>query len=301
MTAGPQSFSVPAPAKINLYLHVTGLRPDGYHALDSLIVFADVHDTLRLAPAEDLSLIVEGPHGEGLSTDSENLVIKAADRLREAAGIETGAHMVLEKNLPVASGIGGGSADCAAALTGLARLWNVDTGAVNLAQLGLTLGADVPVCLFGRAAFMSGIGEEITNAPALPPAWLVLVNPGAGLSTPDVFEARRQPQCEKWSQPGRFEKSPATVADFADLLKGRNNDLTDAAIGLQPVIGDVLQALEGADGVLLTRMSGSGATCFGLFKDPMGAEHAAVELFSNHPQWWVRWAPLLTDKATLTG
>lgn len=301
MTLSSGPISVPAPAKINLYLHVTGLRTDGYHALDSLIVFADVHDTLRLAPAEDLSLIVEGPHGEGLSTDSENLVIKAADRLREAAGIETGVHMVLEKNLPVASGIGGGSADCAAALTGLARLWNVDTGAVNLAQLGLTLGADVPVCLFGRAAFMSGIGEDIAAAPILPPAWLVLVNPGAGLSTPAVFEARRAALGDKWSEPGQFEEPPVNAADLAGLLRTRNNDLTDGAISLQPVIGDVLQALDKTDGVLLARMSGSGATCFGLFNDSGGAERAAAVLGGKHPQWWISASPLLAETTPLAG
>lgn len=301
MTGEPEPISVPAPAKLNLYLHVTGLRPDGYHVLDSLVAFAGVHDTLRMAPGDDLSLVNEGPYGEDLATDSGNLVFKAAVRLREAAGIQTGAKMVLEKNLPVASGVGGGSADCAAALAGLARMWNVDTGEVNLTQLGLHLGADVPVCLFGRAAFMSGLGEEITAAPSLPPAWLVLVNPGVGLSTPAVFEARRTAQGDEWSLPGRFNESPADAAELADLLRARGNDLTDAAIGLQPVIGDVLLALEDTDGVLLARMSGSGATCFGLFNDSDGATRAAVELERAYPQWWVRATPLLDETETLAG
>ncbi len=294
-------LSVPAPAKLNLYLHVTGKRTDGYHELDSLVAFAGVHDTLRLAPADALSLVIEGPHGEGLATDSENLVMQAAERLGEAAGIKTGAQMVLQKNLPVASGIGGGSADCAAALTGLARLWNVDTGDVYLARLGLQLGADVPVCLFGRTAFMSGIGEQITGAPTLPPVWLVLVNPGAGLATRAVFEACRAAQGDEWSEPGRFDEQPANAAGLADLLRSRRNDLTQAAIALQPVIGDVLHALQNTDGVLLARMSGSGATCFGMFSDSDNAELAAAELAGNNPQWWVRRAPLLDDTATLVG
>lgn len=301
MTADPQPISVPAPAKLNLYLHVTGRRTDGYNVLDSLVAFAGVYDTVRMTPGDDLSLVIEGPYGQGLATDSDNLVVRAAIRLREAAGIETGAHMVLEKNLPPASGIGGGSADCAAALVGLARLWSVEAEAVNLAQLGLLLGADVPVCLFGRAAFLGGIGEEITSAPTLPTAWLVLVNPGVGLSTPVVFEARRAAQGDEWSQPGRFEDSPANAAELADHLRTRGNDLTDAAIGLQPVIGDVLQALEDAHGVLLARMSGSGATCFGLFSDSNSAGCAASELGRDHPQWWVRATPLLADTATLAG
>jgi len=301
MTLRSGPISVPAPAKINLYLHVTGRRPDGYHLLDSLVAFAGVHDRLRLAPADDLSLVIEGPYGEGLATDSENLVMQAAVWLREAAGIKTGAHMVLEKNLPVASGIGGGSADCAAVLSGLSRMWGIEADAVDLIQLGLKLGADVPVCLFGRAAFMSGIGEDIAAAPILPPAWLVLVNPGAGLSTPAVFEARRAALGDKWSEPGQFEEPPVNAADLAGLLRTRNNDLTDGAISLQPVIGDVLQALDKTDGALLARMSGSGATCFGLFNDSGGAERAAAVLGGKHPQWWIIASPLLAETTPLAG
>ena len=156
----------------------------------------------------------------------------------------------------------------------------------------------MPVCLFGKPAFLGGIGEQIIAAPTLPPAWLVLVNPGVGLSTPSVFETRRG---DDFSKSGRFGDSPATAAVLADLLRASGNDLTDPAIGLQPVIGDVLRALEGAEDVLLARMSGSGATCFGLFRDSGGAARAAAQLGSHHPEWWVRAAPLLTDVATPAG
>ena len=296
MTADALPISVAAPAKINLYLHVTGRRADGYHLLDSLVAFAGVFDTLRMTPAEGLSLVVEGPFGDAIPSGPDNLVLKAAHLLREAAGIEHGAEIVLEKNLPVASGIGGGSADAAATLGGLARLWGV--GGVDLAQLGLSLGADVPVCLFGKPAFMDGIGEQVTRAPTLPPAWLVLVNPGVGLSTPAVFEARRG---DFTSRSGRYGDAPASAEVLADLLSAGGNDLTNAARGLQPVIGDVLRALEGADDVLLARMSGSGATCFGLFKENAAAARAAAELGGNHPEWWVHAAPLLSEAAPLTG
>lgn len=293
MAADARTISVAAPAKINLYLHVTGRRADGYHLLDSLVAFAGVHDTVRMAPAPDLSLVIEGPFADAVPSGPDNLVLKAAISLRDAAGIDHGAEIVLEKHLPVASGIGGGSADAAATLSGLARLWGV--GAVDLAQLGLSLGADVPVCLFGKPAFMAGIGEQITGAPALPPAWLVLVNPGVGVSTPSVFAARRG---DDVSQSARFGSPPATAAALADRLRTGGNDLENAAIGLQPVIADVLRALDGAEDVLLARMSGSGATCFGLFHDADSAARTAAQLGGDHPGWWVRAAPLLSDAAT---
>ena len=298
MTADQQPISLFAQAKINLYLHVTGLRKNGYHELDSLVSFAGIHDTLHLAKADDLSLVVEGHFGKGLPAGLGNLVLKAAIELRKKTGIKTGARMTLQKNIPVAAGIGGGSSDCAAALKGLAQLWNIDTNAIDLAQLSLRLGSDVPVCLFGRTAFMSGKGEVITNAPKLPPAWLVLVNPGVSLSTSAVFKSSKAVRKNNWSQPGRFNNSPATASELAFLLSNRDNDLTKAAIGLQPVIFDVLKALQDTDSVLLTRMSGSGATCFGMFNDSESANRAAENLILNHPEWWVCSTPLLVDTVT---
>ncbi|NQV84399.1 MAG: 4-(cytidine 5'-diphospho)-2-C-methyl-D-erythritol kinase [Rhodospirillales bacterium] len=301
MTADQRQIIVAAAAKINLYLHVTGRRADGYHLLDSLVVFAGASDTVCITPADNLHLVIKGPYAGDIPTGPDNLVLKAALGLREAAGIKTGAEIVLEKNLPVASGIGGGSADAAASIRGLVRLWGLKGDAVNLAQLGLSLGADVPVCLFGQAAFMGGVGDKITPAPALPPAWLVLVNPGVGLSTPAVFAARRTLVGDAVSQSGQFDKSPTSAAELADLLSERSNDLADAAIHLQPVIADVLDTLGRTEGVLLARMSGSGATCFGLFKNEGGAAGAAVELGRNHPGWWTRATPLLCEAATLSG
>ncbi len=297
MMADPALLSIPAPAKINLYLHVTGNRPDGYHLLDSLIAFAGIHDRVSVAPADGLSLTIEGPYGDDLKgKETDNLVLKAARHLGAAAGTEAGADIRLDKRLPVASGIGGGSADAAAALTGLSELWGVDgAGGPDLEKLALDLGADVPVCLFGSAAFIGGIGEEIARSPALPPAWLVLVHPGVALSTPEVFAAREG----EFSEPARFDNAPESAQALADILAGRGNDLTAAAISLRPAIGDVLKALEAADECLLARMSGSGATCFGLFDDAGGAARAAAVMSQNRPEWWVRAAPLLDDTRTL--
>lgn len=297
MMADPAILSIPAPAKINLYLHVTGKRPDGYHLLDSLIAFAGIQDRVSVAPADGVSLTIEGPYGDDLKgTQADNLVLRAARHLGAAAGTEAGADIRLDKRLPVASGIGGGSADAAAALTGLSELWGVDgAGGPDLEKLALDLGADVPACLFGSAAFIGGIGEEIARSPALPPAWLVLVNPGAALSTPEVYAAREG----EFSQPARFDDAPESAQALADILAGRGNDLTAAAIRLRPAIGDVLKALEAADECLLARMSGSGATCFGLFDDAGGAARAAAMISQGHPEWWVRAAPLLDETRTL--
>ena len=297
MMADPASLSIPAPAKINLYLHVTGTRPDGYHLLDSLVAFAGIHDRVSVAPADGLSLTIEGPYGDELKgKQADNLVLKAARRLAEAAGIDAGADIRLDKRLPVASGIGGGSADAAAALTGLSELWGIDgAGGPDLEKLGLGLGTDVPACLFGSAAFIGGIGEEITRSPALPPAWLVLVNPGVALSTPEVFAAREG----GYSEPARFGDAPGSARALADILARRGNDLTAAACGLVPAVSDVLKALEAADECLLARMSGSGATCFGLFDDAGGAARAAAVMSQSRPEWWVRASPLLDDTRTL--
>lgn len=297
MTADPAGpLSVPAPAKVNLYLHVMDQRDDGYHVLDSLVVFAGINDVIEISPADDLRLSFDGPFAGDLPPGPENLVLKAAARLGEAAGITLGAAIGLEKRLPVASGIGGGSADAAAVLNGLTDFWQVDPESVDLYGLALELGADVPVCLFGRSAFVGGVGEKIRRAPAMPPAWLVLVNPGVALSTQAVFDARQG----GFTGDGRFEESPATATRLAEILAERENALTEGAVRLQPSIADALGALEAAEDCLLARMSGSGATCFGLFEDAGGAARAAAVLSQSQPGWWVRAVPLLDDTQTLT-
>ena len=282
-----------APAKVNLYLHVTGRRPDGYHLLDSLAVFPAVGDRLLAMPAEALSLTFEGPFGAVLEGEADNpetgnLVLRAA----RALGGTAGARIVLEKQLPVASGIGGGSADAAATLRLLCRLWGLplacspvgSAGAASapagLAAIALTLGADVPVCLASRPARMGGVGEALTPAPGLPPAGMVLVNPGVALATAAVFRARGA----GFSAPAELPASWPDAAAMANDLGKLRNDLEPPAIGLCPVIGVVLSALAAVPGCLLARMSGSGATCFGLFPDAPTAEAAARAL--ARPGWW---------------
>jgi 4-diphosphocytidyl-2-C-methyl-D-erythritol kinase len=271
-----------APAKVNLYLHVTGRRDDGYHLLDSLVVFAGISDQLTLMPGDDRTLEVEGTFAEGIGDPADNLVMRAARALADVSGVAGGVTARLEKNIPSAAGLGGGSADAAAALRGLVRLWDIPAEAVNLADIGLALGADIPVCLAAAPSFVGGVGEEIDAAPALPESGLLLVNPGVALSTPAVFAKRR----DGFSPPGRFSEAPADTARLADILNERGNDLAEAAISLAPVIGEVLEAIGGIDCCRLARMTGSGATCFGLFDDEAAASRAAKGL--QREGWWVR-------------
>ena len=274
-----------APAKVNLFLHVIGRRADSYHLLDSLVVFAEVGDEVRMEPADCLSLGVEGPFAGGLTTGADNLVLRAARGLAEAAGIVPWGRLTLRKNLPVASGIGGGSADAAAALRLLCRAWRVGPDPGVLARLAERLGADVPVCRAGRASRMGGVGERLEPAPALPVCGIALVNPGVALATADVFRARRG----AWSAPAELPaRWPDAAAMAADLARQRN-DLEPAAVALQPVIADVLAALAATPGCLLARMSGSGATCFGLYASADAAARAAEGM---GPGWW-RWGGAL--------
>lgn len=273
-------LSEAAPAKVNLYLHVTGRRADGYHLLDSLVVFAGVGDVLEAEPADALSLNVIGPFAAGLAGQGDNLVLRAARALLAEAGVEAGARLTLYKNLPVASGIGGGSADAAATLRLLMRQWGVSIGQEALARLALGLGADVPVCLGARARRMSGVGEILAPAPVLPAFGIALVNPGVAVATADIFRARRGDWSEAAELPAKWPAAAAMCADMARL----RNDLEPAAIALRPVIGEVLAALRDAPGCRLARMSGSGATCVGLFDDAQMAVSAAEHM--RRPGWW---------------
>ncbi|MFV0410958.1 MAG: 4-(cytidine 5'-diphospho)-2-C-methyl-D-erythritol kinase [Paracoccus sp. (in: a-proteobacteria)] len=258
-----------APAKLNLALHVTGQRADGYHLLDSLVVFAGIGDRVSLAPGP-LSLRIEGPFAAGLEAGEDNLCLRAA---RMAGG---DAAITLTKNLPVASGIGGGSADAAAVLRGLARL------GVPLPAQPERLGADIPVCLAGQPARMRGVGELLDPLPPLPDLHLVLVNPRQAVSTPAVFRAL--PRKDSPALPDL----PASwdAAGLIDYLAACRNDLQDPAMVLCPAIGAVLGALE-AEGAALARMSGSGATCFGIFTDARAAGLAACRIGAKHEDWWI--------------
>ena len=279
-----------APAKLNLYLHVLGRRDDGYHLLDSLVAFADIADVVTARPAAALRLEITGPFAAALEGDpTENLIWRAASALATRAGIEAEAALTLEKNLPVASGIGGGSSDAAAALKALGELWRLDLGERRFQGLAESLGADVPVCLFGETAWVGGIGEQVAPAPPLPRCSVVLVNPGVRLATPAVFKARSG----AFSERARFETAPADAAALARLIETRRNDLTTPAIGLAPEIAAVLRALESEHGALIARMSGSGATCFALFAEADAARGAAASLNRAHPDWWVAAGALL--------
>ena len=286
MTAG---IAVAAPAKVNLYLHVTGRRADGYHLLDSLVAFAGVADEVAVTAADDLSLTVAGPMAAALAGEADNIILRAARRLAEAAGVAARARIVLTKRLPVAAGVGGGSADAAAALRGLMRLWGLAPPADELARLGLALGADVPVCLSGRPTLLSGVGETLRPAPPLPPAWLLLANPRTPLATPAVFEARGG----AFSAADPLTDPPADARALAGALAARRNDLTAAACALAPTVATLLADLAALPDCLLARMSGSGATCFGLFADRRAAEAAAAALAARRPGWWLAAAPLL--------
>jgi 4-diphosphocytidyl-2-C-methyl-D-erythritol kinase len=283
---------VAAPAKVNLYLHVVGRRADGFHELDSLVAFADIGDVVSAAPAADLSVVIDGPFAEALASEGDNLVLRAAKGLAGRLGIVPGAALRLTKNLPVASGIGGGSSDAAATLRALSRLWRAELPPAALAELAAGLGADVPVCLVATAAWLGGIGEAIEPAPPLPETGILLVNPGIALPTPAVFKARRG----AFSAAARFAESPCDAIALASLLRSRGNDLAAAAIAIVPEIAAVLAALERCDGTLLARMSGSGATCFALFATRGTAMRAAESLAAERPGWWVAGGRLLTER-----
>ena len=279
-------------AKINLFLHVTGRRDDGYHLLDSLAVFADVADRLSVTPDPALRLSLCGPFGAGLqSASDDNLVLRAARLLEgrspatEAHQPVAGAHLTLEKHLPIASGIGGGSADAAAALRLLRRFWSlgsVDDG--RLHDLAAGLGADVPVCLRSHPARMQGIGDRLLAAPVLPASGMMLINCGEAVSTQAVFRAREPGFSPVAELPSGWSDTVSLAASLALL----SNDLEAAARCLCPLITDVLSALRALPGCRLARMSGSGATCFALFDDVPAAHHA-MQNKTWPPSWWV-WA-----------
>jgi 4-diphosphocytidyl-2-C-methyl-D-erythritol kinase len=288
-SAGAFDLTEEAPAKINLALHVTGQRNDGYHLLDMLVTFTEHGDRLGFQAAETDCFTLSGRFSPLLSGDMHaggNLVLKARDLLRDAAEAMgsniSPVHIHLEKNLPVASGIGGGSADAAAALRGLMRLWKIELAADTLAGIALRLGADVPMCLASRPLVARGIGEDITTLTGFPSLSLVLGNPLVGVSTPEVFRA-----LAKKDNP-RFEFALSGNRDrssWLDIVAGLRNDLEPPARGLCAEIEIISRMLQ-ETGALLTRMSGSGATCFGIYANRIQAEEAATSLHRVKPGWY---------------
>jgi 4-diphosphocytidyl-2-C-methyl-D-erythritol kinase len=280
-----------APAKINLTLHVTGQRDDGYHLLDSLVTFAPCCDTLVFQPGNTLSITVDGPEAAGVPADMNNLALKAAALVSQGQG----AAITLTKNLPAASGIGGGSADAAAAFRGM-LYFNVAQGAYKESNWGmpdvppetqaralLDIGADIPMCLASTPARVQGIGEKISPF-ALPPLHALLVNPRVAVETPQVFKALASRQ--NAPMPDTLPGYPS-AEQLMEWLINQRNDLEPPAIQVAPVIGDVLTALRATNGCQLARMSGSGATCFALYLDEDSAFEAGKEIEEVHPNWWI--------------
>jgi len=276
-----------APAKINLFLHVGARRADGFHPLQSLAVFTGAGDELRAEPAPALSLALQGPFAEGLVAESDNLVLRAARALAAETGTLAGAALTLAKNLPVASGIGGGSADGAAALRALKTLWRLEIEDWALRAIAATLGSDVPVCLPSASAYMEGRGEVLTPA-AVPRLPILLVNPGVPVPTREVFAALQQRSGTDMTLPRGFADADSLLA----FLAVTRNDLEAPARALQPLIGTVLGALAALPGVKLARMSGSGATCFAVFNSAEACARGAGALQAANPGWWV--APTTT-------
>lgn len=282
-----------APAKVNLSLMVLGRRADGYHALDSLVTFAAAGDRLTLTPGKLLSLRVRGATAEQAGPIEDNLVVKAANALaREIPGLRLG-RFTLDKRLPVAAGLGGGSSDAAAALRLLARANRLPLDDARLRRVARRTGADVPVCLDPRPRRMRGIGDVLSAPLAIPPLAAVLVNPGVAVPTKDVFAILGLKPGMGVRRAARARPLPRGWDDLIEALAGERNDLEPPAITLQPVIATVLASLRKQSGCGLARMSGSGATCFGLFASARAAAAAARDLSERRPRWWV--------KATLLG
>ena len=282
-----------APAKINLTLHIVGRRDDGYHELESLVVFTRSGDTLSLDPGPDLTLTVAGPTALSAGSLDDNLVIRATRSLGvRVEGLKVGAfHLV--KRLPVAAGIGGGSSDAAAALRLLARLNDLAIEDPRIVAAAAETGADIPVCLAATARMMRGIGERLGPVLSLPPLPALIVNPGVPLATRAVFKRMDLPA--GWTNQASAHpilRDGETAETTYTLLRRGRNDMEDAACVLAPIVSDVLAVLGAAPGCKLARMSGSGATCFGLFTSCRAAGRARTAILAAHPGWWVKGAML---------
>jgi 4-diphosphocytidyl-2-C-methyl-D-erythritol kinase len=272
-----------APAKVNLFLHVGQKRPDGYHDVESLVVFASVGDEITVEDAGELSLEVTGPFAPALTNEPDNLVLRAARKLAALVEIEPRVRITLTKNLPVASGIGGGSSDAGAALRALSRVWRGRANLQGLWDLAGDIGSDVPVSVLPGCWWMTGRGERFSSIREIGTMDALLVNAGVPVATADVYGAlRERTGVGQFPRPQRF----ATIAELADYLGKARNDLEAPARKLCPAIADTLDALARTKAVF-TRMSGSGATCFGLYPDSASAQMAADTILREHPNWWV--------------
>jgi 4-diphosphocytidyl-2-C-methyl-D-erythritol kinase len=285
--SGRSALIEEAPAKVNLTLAIHGRRVDGYHELESLVAFARCGDRLSLLPGEPSGLSVSGPFAQAVGPTSDNLVLKAACALaRQVSGLELGS-FVLVKHLPVAAGVGGGSADAAAALRLLARANALDLADLRLADAAKATGADVPICVDPRPRTMRGIGEKLSDPLPLPRLAAVLVNPGVPVATREVFGALAAPRLSTPNATRRQAQVPLRREELLAFLRAHGNDLEAPAISIAPVIAEVLARLRAAPGCELARMSGSGGTCFGVFATEIVAMAAARAISATNPPWWV--------------
>ncbi len=274
-----------ARAKINLDLLITGRRGDGYHLLDSLVVFADFGDQISVRPSDKLSLNISGPFASALDGERDNIILRAAGRLQEKFNIQQGAEIDLVKNLPVSSGIGGGSADAAATIRALMVLWQLSCNEAELNNFALSLGADVPVCLASQTTQMGGVGEILRPVTMEFPLFLLLANPGLSLSTAEIFEARAE-RGAGFSQSRSLHATITSLTELTEIIGENGNDLEYDACAARPEIRKLLAHIKQADDCIFTGMSGSGATCFGIFPTFGAAKAAADDILRQFPHWW---------------
>ncbi|MAH05318.1 MAG: 4-(cytidine 5'-diphospho)-2-C-methyl-D-erythritol kinase [Pseudomonadota bacterium] len=286
-----KTLSILAPAKVNLYLHVIDRRADGLHLLDSLVAFADIGDHVKIESAPEFDFAVKGPFANSFAlteqssyADSENIVVRAAHGLANLSGNKLDCKITLTKNLPIASGIGGGSSDAAACIWGLMKRWGVSPQAPFLNDLLLALGADVPVCFSCQATVMRGIGEELMSLKVFPETPILLINPRVSCSTAEIFRNLNVQKGEYINVPEQFND----VYALSEFLHQMDNHMYSTALTKLPVLADVINALQAQDECLVTRMSGSGATCFALFPTDQAAAKAAEKIAIQHPGWWVK-------------
>ena len=284
-----KTFEISAPAKINLFLHITGKRVDGYHLLQSVMAFVDVGDAMTFYPHDGLLFDADGPFAGELPPPQDNIIYYAAKALADSWRVPLQAGIHLTKNMPIASGVAGGSSNAAATLLGLSKLWGLPDDRDRLHKIAAKLGADVPACLVKRAVWAEGIGEKMSPLADMPQLHLVLANPMIATPTSEVFARFKN----RPSAPIQYSGRRKSAAEWIHELKMYRNDLTDAAIEVCPDITSVLNALKNTPNCHFARLSGSGATCFGVYDTAAAAQAAVNKLRLSHPRWWITPAQLL--------
>ena len=278
-----------APAKLNLFLHITGKRADGYHLLQSVMIFVDVGDDMEFYPHDGFLIDAEGRFATDLPSPAENIIYRAAKALAETFRVPLSAGIRIKKNLPIASGVAGGSSNAATTLLGLSKLWGLPDDRDRLHKIAISLGADVPACLIRRPVWAEGIGEKMSALPHMPPLHFVLANPMIATPTAEVFARFKN----RISAPIQYSGRKKTMDEWISDLRLYRNDLTEAAIEVCPEIQFVLRALRDTPNCHLARLSGSGATCFGIYDTPYAAQAAVNKLRTQYPDWWITSANLL--------